>query len=82
MSFVNSSGEKEQPYMIHRALLAFIERFGILIEHYAGWFPTWLAPIQCQIITISDAFNDYATTVKKDLLSHGVRVEMDISSEN
>ena len=82
MSFINSAGEKEQPFMIHRALLGSIERFfGILIEHYAGWFPSWLAPVQCMLITVNSEFNDYALSVQQKLKQLGARVDVDLSAE-
>lgn len=82
MAFINSKGEKERPYMIHRALLGSLERFfGILIEHYAGWFPAWLAPVQCSILTVSSTVDHYAERVKKTLEQEGIRVSLDTSAE-
>ena len=64
--------------MIHRVLLGSIERFiGILIEHYAGKFPVWIAPTQVKILPISDKYNDYAKAVKDALFAKGLRVEID-----
>ena len=68
--------------MIHRALLGSIERFmGILIEHYGGAFPTWIAPIQVAIVPVSQNFFDYAEKVKEELLKHDIRVELDTRNE-
>lgn len=76
--FQNDSGERAQPYMIHRAILGSIERFiGVLIEHYAGAFPVWLAPVQTIIIPISDRHLEYADSVQEQLSSAGLRVEVD-----
>ena len=76
--FQNDSGERAQPYMIHRAILGSIERFiGILIEHYSGAFPVWLAPVQGVIIPISDRHLDYAASVQKALSTSGLRIEVD-----
>ncbi|RAP28001.1 threonine--tRNA ligase [Candidatus Marinamargulisbacteria bacterium SCGC AG-343-D04] len=82
MSFINSEGNKEEPYMIHRALLGSIERFfGILIEHYAGWFPAWLAPVQVKVLTVNQTTENYANTIADTLKDHDIRVEHDFSSE-
>ncbi|MDD3170450.1 MAG: threonine--tRNA ligase [Candidatus Pacebacteria bacterium] len=68
MFFINEKGEKERPYMIHRALYGSLERFiGVLIEHYAGAFPFWLAPVQIKILPVSDKFNKYAREIKEEL---------------
>ena len=76
--FQNDSGERAHPYMIHRAILGSIERFiGILIEHYSGAFPVWLAPVQGVIIPISDRHLDYAASVQKALSTSGLRIEVD-----
>ena len=75
-------GSRQRPYMIHRALFGSIERFfGILLEHYAGAFPPWLAPVQVVGIPISDAHVGYLQTVATRLREHGIRVEVDDSSE-
>jgi threonyl-tRNA synthetase len=69
--------------MIHRALLGSMERFaGILIEHYAGRFPVWLAPVQAIVLLVSDRHNDYAEQVVAELREAGVRVEIDVRSES
>ena len=76
--FQNDNGERAQPYMIHRAILGSIERFiGILIEHYSGAFPVWLAPVQAMIIPISDRHLEYADSIQSALSSHGIRIEVD-----
>ena len=68
--------------MIHRVVFGSIERFiGILIEHYAGKFPTWLSPVQVKILPISDKFNDYARETMKKLQHAGLRCEMDQRTE-
>ncbi len=82
LSFTNQNNEPEIPLIIHRAPLGTHERFiGFLLEHYAGKFPVWLAPLQVKILPISDKFLDYATTVKTALQQRGVRVEMDDRNE-
>jgi threonyl-tRNA synthetase len=69
--------------MIHRALLGSFERFiGILVEHYAGEFPPWLAPVQAIVLPVSDRFNPYAGEVSEQLRADGVRVELDDRSES
>ncbi len=78
LSFTNQHNEAEVPLIIHRAPLGTHERFiGFLLEHYAGKFPVWLAPLQVKILPISDKFMDYAVEVKAALRKHGVRVEID-----
>jgi threonyl-tRNA synthetase len=82
MAFIGVDNQAHQPYMIHRALLGSIERFfGMLIEHYAGAFPVWLAPVQAKVISITDKQFDYAKGVREQLLSGGIRVELDTRSE-
>ena len=82
LDFVNSNGKKEQPVMIHRALFGSLERFfGILIEHYGGRFPLWLAPVQVEIIPISEKHYDYSFELKKKLESQGIRVELNNKDE-
>lgn len=82
LSYVGQDGEKHRPVMLHRTIYGSIERFmGILIEHFAGAFPTWLAPVQASILPISDKFNDYAEKVKKQLEDMDIRVEIDTRSE-
>lgn len=82
MTFKNDKGEDERPYMLHRALFGSFERFiGLLIEHYAGAFPTWLAPIQAIILPISEKHKKYAEEVLSDLHKHEIRVNIDNSNE-
>lgn len=82
ISYIGEDGEKHRPVMIHRVAFGSIERFiGILIEHYAGKFPTWIAPVQAKILLVSDRFKDYAEEVKKALFDKGIRVELDDRAE-
>lgn len=82
LTYVGKDNEKKRPIMIHRTILGSIERFmGILIEHYAGKFPAWLAPVQISILPISDKFNDYAYELKKQFNDNGLRVEVDDRTE-
>jgi threonyl-tRNA synthetase len=82
LSFTNQHNEPEIPLIIHRAPLGTHERFiGFLLEHYAGKFPVWLAPLQVKILPISDKFMDYAVQVRTALLAAGVRVEIDERNE-
>jgi threonyl-tRNA synthetase len=77
-----SDGTRQRPYMIHRALFGSIERFfGILLEHYAGAFPPWLAPVQVTGIPIADAHVPYLERVAEELREHGIRVEVDTGDE-
>jgi threonyl-tRNA synthetase len=80
--YVAENGRKHRPVMLHRAILGSFERFiGILIENYAGRLPLWLAPVQVVICTITDAANDYAKEVHKNLCDSGIRAEFDIRNE-
>lgn len=80
--YIGADGEKHRPIMIHRVVFGSIERFiGILIEHFAGKFPTWLSPVQVKILPISDKFNDYAKETMKKLQHAGLRCEMDQRTE-
>lgn len=82
MSFIGVDNQAHRPYMIHRALLGSIERFfGMLIEHYAGAFPIWLAPVQAKVISITDKQFEYAKSVRDQLLAAGIRTELDGRSE-
>ncbi|MFB0534382.1 MAG: threonine--tRNA ligase [Anaerolineae bacterium] len=82
MTFVGQDGQEHRPYMVHRALLGSMERFfGVLIEHYGGAFPVWLAPVQVEVIPIADRHNEYAHQVAGRLREAGLRVEVDDSSE-
>ncbi|MDK2949212.1 MAG: threonyl-tRNA synthetase [Patescibacteria group bacterium] len=80
MTFTNDKGEKEQPYMLHRALFGSFERFiGLLLEHYAGALPFWLSPVQVKIIPVSENHIDYALEIKEKLKEY--RVEIDRNSD-
>ena len=80
--YVGADGEKHRPIMIHRVAFGSIERFiGILIEHFAGAFPTWLAPVQVKVLPISDKYMDYAEKVVNELKEAGIRVEIDTRAE-
>ncbi|WP_018867319.1 MULTISPECIES: threonine--tRNA ligase [unclassified Thioalkalivibrio] len=82
MEYVAEDNERRRPIMIHRALLGSVERFfGVLIEHYAGHFPTWLAPVQAEVLTITERQDDYAREVTKTLRDKGFRVESDLRNE-
>ena len=82
LSYVGTDGKDHRPYMVHRALLGSIERFfGILIEHYAGAFPLWLAPEQVRVLPVSDKAADYAKRVADALKASSFRVDVDYSSE-
>jgi len=83
LNFVDADDDRQRPVMIHRALLGSMERFaGILIEHYAGRFPAWLAPVQVTILPVADRHNEYAMKVAEDLRAAGVRVEVDERTES
>lgn len=83
LNFVDADDDRQRPVMIHRALLGSMERFaGILIEHYAGRFPAWLAPVQAMILPVADRHNEYALKVAEDLRAAGVRVEVDERTES
>ena len=82
LEYTGEDGEKHQPVMVHRALFGSVERFfGVLIEHYAGAFPLWLAPIQIGLVPISEKHTAYAETVKKELEALGLRVKLDARNE-
>ena len=82
LEYVGADGEKHRPVMIHRVVFGSIERFiGILIEHFAGKFPTWLAPVQVKVLTITDRALDAAKDVKATLAAAGVRAESDLRNE-
>jgi threonyl-tRNA synthetase len=82
LSYVGADGKAHQPIMIHRALMGSIERFfGILIEHYAGAFPTWLAPVQAVVLNITDKHRDYAQWLVGQLTAAGYRAEADLRNE-
>ncbi|SJZ94250.1 threonine--tRNA ligase [Selenihalanaerobacter shriftii] len=82
LTYVGEDGEEHRPVMIHRVVFGSLERFiGILIEHFGGAFPNWLAPIQTEIIPITDDHLDYAYEVKEELAEAGIRVEVDARQE-
>ena len=82
LEYTGAEGEKHRPIMIHRVIFGSIERFiGILIEHFAGAFPTWLAPVQVKVLPISDKYMDYAQKVLDELNNSGVRAEIDTRAE-
>jgi len=82
LQFTNKENQPETPLIIHRAPLGTHERFiGFLLEHYAGKFPLWLAPVQVKLLPISDKFNDYAASVQKGMQKAGIRSELDDRSE-
>ena len=82
LTYIGPDGARHRPVMVHRVILGAIERFlGVLIEHYAGAFPVWLAPVQAMIVTVTDAQLDFARAVCEQLRSRGVRVDVDTRSE-
>ncbi|MBM7583323.1 threonyl-tRNA synthetase [Caldicoprobacter guelmensis] len=82
LTYVGPDGEKHRPVMIHRVVFGSIERFiGILIEHFAGAFPTWLAPVQVRLLTITDRTNAYAEEIAQKLRDADIRVETDLRNE-
>ena len=82
VEYIGDDGEKHRPVMIHRTAFGSVERFiGILIEHFGGAFPTWLAPVQVRVLPISDKYMDYAEKVRKTLKDAGIRVEIDKRAE-
>ncbi len=82
LAYIGEDGKTHQPIMIHRALMGSIERFfGILVEHYAGAFPTWLAPVQAKVLCITDKQRTYAESVVGQLKASGVRAEADLRNE-
>ncbi len=82
LEYTGEDGAKHRPYMIHRALFGSIERFfGVLIEHYAGAFPLWLAPVQVTVLPITDRINEYASEVGAELRAAGFRVEVNLKSD-
>jgi threonyl-tRNA synthetase len=82
LEYVGEDGARHQPFMVHRALLGSVERFfGILVEHYAGAFPVWLAPVQVEICPVSEKVIDYAKHVTETLKRHNVRVHLDDRNE-
>ena len=82
LTYIGPDGGKHRPVMLHRTLLGSMERFlGVLIEHYAGAFPTWLAPVQTIILTVTDRHQSYGEELYKQLLNAGIRVEKDLRNE-
>jgi len=82
LEFTNSKGEKERPVVIHRAIAGSLERaMGVLIEHFAGTFPLWLAPRQAIVVPVGEKFEDYARSVEASLKQSGIRVSWDYSSD-
>ena len=83
LSFINEQGEKERPVVIHRAIAWSLERFmGVMIEHFAGAFPLWLAPIQMMIVPVADVFNSYAEATSLKLKAWDLRVKVDYSDDS
>ena len=82
MVYIGEDGKEHRPYMIHRALLGSIERFfGVIIEHFGGSFPTWLAPVQVAVIPVSEKYIDYAKKVFAELKENNIFVELDERNE-
>jgi threonyl-tRNA synthetase len=82
ITYIDDAGERVRPVMLHRALFGSLERFiGILIEHYAGTFPAWLAPVQVAVLNITDAHADYARDLANRLLQGGFRAITDLRNE-
>ncbi len=82
LNYISDDGTKKRPVMLHRALFGSLERFcGILIEHYEGKFPLWLAPVQLSVLPVSEVFDDYAKKVVAELRKSGYRVELDLRNE-
>ncbi|MFZ1086505.1 MAG: threonine--tRNA ligase [Terracidiphilus sp.] len=82
LEYVGEDGERHQPVMVHRALFGSVERFfGVLIEHYGGAFPLWLAPVQVGLVPISERHHEYAQKVEAELKAAGLRVEVDVRNE-
>jgi len=82
LSYIGADGDKHRPVMLHRVILGSIERFiGILIEHYAGAFPLWLAPEQVRVLTVTEAHNEYGREVADNLQAAGIRVFADLRNE-
>src|SRR5207244_7697552 len=82
LTYIGDDGIQHRPFMVHRALLGSLERFfGVLIEHYAGAFPVWLAPVQAIVLPIADRHNDYAASVARQLREAGIRAGLDERSE-
>lgn len=82
VDYVGADGEKHRPIMLHRVVFGSMERFiGILLEHYAGKFPAWIAPVQVKVLPVSGKHNDYAKKVEGFLEENDIRAEVDVRSE-
>lgn len=82
LEYVAADGSRQRPIMIHRALLGSVERFfGVLLEHFAGAFPTWLAPVQARVLPVRDDHDNYATSVREALHEAGIRADVDVADE-
>ena len=82
LTYIDSDGTQKRPYMVHRAILGSLERFfGVLVEHFGGFFPLWIAPVQAKVLPITDRQHDYATKVTEQLKAAGIRVELDARPE-
>ena len=83
LSYTGADNAEHRPVMIHRALLGSFERFiGIMLEHYGGELPLWLAPVQAIVLPVSDRFNEYGQSVRERLRADGLRVELDERGES
>jgi threonyl-tRNA synthetase len=82
LNYIDVDGTQKRPYMVHRAIFGSLERFfGILVEHFGGFFPLWIAPVQARILPITDRQRDYALQIQKNLVAAGIRAEVDGRSE-
>ena len=82
IDYIGADGEKHRPIMLHRVIFGSIERFiGISLEHYAGKFPAWIAPVQVKVLSVSDKYNDYAKKVEEFLEENDIRTEVDVRNE-
>lgn len=82
LTYIGQDGERHRPVMVHRAILGSVERFiGVLTEHFAGGFPTWLTPVQARILNVTDAQLEFTKLMEKELKAKGIRVEADIRNE-
>jgi len=82
LNYIGADGEKHRPVMVHRVVFGSLERFiGILIEHYAGAFPAWLAPVQVKVMNITDRQQEYVEKIAEELKKNGIRVEIDLRNE-
>ena len=81
--YIDKDGKEKTPVLVHRTIMGSFERFmGILIEHYAGVFPTWLSPVQVSIVPVSEKFNSYAEEIKSKLMAQNIRVELNLKDES